>query len=155
LKGEKLKKIEFIAILLLISAVVCISCDRDRKETQSKKAKVTSEDVKKEATEALDTTLAFTKQQKEYYVKRIETKITEYDEKLDELKKKAAMMTAEAQEELNEKIAKLQTQQKTVINQLEDMKSASGGAWHDLKDGLDSSIDEMDKSFKKALSRFK
>ncbi|MBN2515691.1 MAG: hypothetical protein JXC33_06620 [Deltaproteobacteria bacterium] len=144
-----------IVVIVMVILGLVVACGDDKKETAESKDKVTAEDVKREAKEALKTTLAYTQQQKDEYQKRMDAKIKEYDQKIDELKKKAEVLKEEKEAELDKKIEELQEKRTSASKKLQDLKSASGKAWEDLKDGMDASMNELEHAFKRALSHFR
>lgn len=54
----------------------------EKKESATSPEKVTAQEVKKKAKEAVETAMAYTQQQREEYQKQLEGKIKEYDRKL-------------------------------------------------------------------------
>jgi len=142
-------------VIVMVSLGLLLACGEDKKEPVKTKAKVTAQDVKRETKEALKTTLAYTQQQKDEYQKRVETKIKEYDQTIDELKKKAAVLKKDKKAELDKKIEELQKKRTSASKKFQDLKSASGKAWEDLKDGMDASMNELEHAFKRAISHFR
>jgi len=49
----------------------------------------------------------------------------------------------------------LRKRRDAIFKKLEELRSTSGKAWEDLKSGLDTAMDEIEKAYQQALSRFK
>jgi ABC-type glycerol-3-phosphate transport system substrate-binding protein len=150
-----MKQIGCAMILVAFLSICFLAACGDRKESAKSEIGVTSEDVKKEAAEAVETTMAYTEHQKEKYQKQIEAKFEEYDQKIDELKVRAEGLQGEAKEELRQKIEELRKRRDATYNTLDELKSASGRAWDDMKSGMDTAMDELDEAYERALSRFR
>jgi TolA-binding protein len=134
----------------LVCAVVLAGCGGEEQAT-----KVTPEDVKEEAKEALQTATAFTAEQKEAYQKQIESTLEEYNQRMDELKTKAGALKGEARAKVNEQMEMLRNKREAAVQNLEQLKAASGEAWGDLKTGMDQAMTELQQAYDQALSHFK
>ena len=142
----------FILILLLTTGVslgLWPGCG-EKKETE-----VTSKDVKKEDKEAVETAKAYTQQQKKEYQEQIEAKIKGYDQNLDELKVKAKGVKGEAKAEFNRQMDELRKKKEEASQKLKEMQSATGKAWEDLKSGVETALEDLEKTFKQMMKRFK
>jgi len=144
-----------IIVIVIVCLGLLVACGEDKKVPAKSKTKVTAQDVQRETKEALKTTLAYTQQQKDEYQKRVETKIKEYDQKINELKKKAEVLKEEKKAEFDKKIEELQKKRTSASKKLQNLKSASGKAWEDLKNGMDASMNELEHAFKRAILHFK
>jgi len=119
-----------------------------------KKADVSSEDVKKETKEALEAAKELTVQQKEEFQKKMRDELDRMQKEIDRLVFKANQAKKETRAELNKAIGELQQKKDATARKLQDLESASGNAWNDLKSGLNASMEEFEKSYAKAKSRF-
>ena len=72
-------------VSLFVSSLFLADCN-NQDQAKQPESKVTAQDVKKESKEALNTAVAYTKQEKEAYLQQIEAELKEYDQKLSKLK---------------------------------------------------------------------
>ena len=115
---------------------------------------VTGEDVKKEAKEAMETTMAYTAAKKEEYQKKLDAQLNKYQQKLDALQVQAETMTQEAKTEYEEKLETLRQKKEALQQKAGELKSKSGKAWEDMKAGIDNAMKDLDAAFDQAASRF-
>lgn len=155
----------YIILTLLIFGIpgffmtACSEQDQTAEKTTQNNAKIenlatTPEDIKKEAKDLARTTMAYTEEQKTLYMEKIENRMEHYSQKLDELETKLDMMHEQAKADLAVEMEKLQQKKRDVAEKVKELQSASGEAFDDLKDGMDRAMEEMDKAYDKALSRF-
>ena len=60
----------------------------------------------------------------------------------------------EAKADMSRQMVELREMQKKVQKKLQEMKIASGKAWQDAKEGAQSTMDDLQKAYEKARSRF-
>ncbi len=150
-----MKKFLFISIVISIFFTgIYMGCGK-KEETKKTEKKTTIEDVKKEAKEALNATASYAAQKKREYQKKIEDKIKKLDNKIDELEKKASQLKDQSKVALERDIETLRNQQKVLKEKLKKWESTSGKAWEDLKGGIDTALDKIEKSYDKAISKLK
>ena len=85
---------------------------------------------------------------------KMENKAAEIGKKLDELEQKMKTSKDEAKADMSRQMDELREMQKKVQNKLKEMKVASGKAWQDAKEGAQSTMDDLQKAYEKARSRF-
>ena len=150
-----------IALLIMLTSffglAFLVACG-DQKEAEKSKTEVTSEDVKKEAKEAMETAKTFAQQQKEEYLQQIEGKMKEFDRDMQELLVKAQFRATDLKEEskaqFDQSMEELRNKKQAAAEKLNELNSASGKAWEDIKSGMDSAMDELSKAFDRARSHF-
>jgi chromosome segregation ATPase len=118
------------------------------------KSGVSAEDVKKETKEALGAAKELTVQQKEEFQKKMRDELDRIQREIDRLVFKANQAKKETRAELDKAIGELQKKKDATAKKLQDLESASGKAWGDLKSGLNASMEELEKSYTRAKSRF-
>jgi len=151
-KGECiLKRFSFLLTVMIIS--VCMALAEQRIAVEAKTG-TSAQDVKKETKEALEATKEFTLQQKEDFQKKIQAELDRMQQQIDHLRAKAAQAKTEAQAELNKAIAEPQKRKDAAGKKLQELESASEKAWGNLKSGLNSAMEDLEKSYKRALSHF-
>jgi len=141
--------------LLLVAVVVVLGLGWNGQAVAADtKPGVSGEDVKKETKEAVDTTKEYTVQQKEEFQKKMRAELDRMQKQIDHLKAKANRAKKEAQAELNHAVEELQEQKDAAGKKLKELESATGKAWGDLKSGLNATMEELEKSYKRARARF-
>ena len=85
---------------------------------------------------------------------KMENKAAEIGKKLDELEQKIKTSKEEAKTDMSRQMVELREMQKKVQKKLQEMKIASGKAWQDAKEGAQSTMDDLQKAYEKARSRF-
>src|SRR5689334_21294214 len=73
------------------------------------------------------------KQQRDQYVKNVDAKLAEFDQKFDGLDERAKALRGPAQGDLKNAVDQLRDQRKTVTRKLDDLKSVSIDSWMTLK----------------------
>lgn len=92
---------------------------------------------------------------KEVYIQRLQTQFDEWKPEIERLKMKAEQAAAGAKTEYKKVFEDLQAKQKTARVKLDELRQSSGGAWGDLKTGIEGAWRELEKALKAAVSKFK
>jgi len=137
----------FIIVVLLALSLGC--------GQQEPQKPVTSKDVKQKATEAVQTAKEYLAQQQEKYLKEAQEKLNNLDKEISDLRQQAEKQTGEVQQKLSGQADSLQKKLEAAKAKLAAMKDASGDAWKKLKSGMDSAVDELEKSYKQAETESK
>lgn len=88
------------------------------------------------------------------FVNAMEKQINAMNNRIEELKKDAAVLKDEAKVKAQNAIAELCALRDKALVKLKELKQASGEAWQDLKPVLKESMDGLEDAFKKIKSRF-
>jgi len=94
-------------------------------------------------------------QQKKHYEKNMQERLGKLGKQLDELKAKAAAMTAEAQKDINQDLAKADERREAASRKLEKIRKESVTTWEKFSTELDQAADDFENAYKKAKERFK
>ena len=86
---------------------------------------------------------------------KLSGKLNELDNKLEELKAKAASSAGTAKAEYEKTIDELRGKRKEVEEHLGKLKTASEEGWKELKKGTKKALDSMSKSIDNAIRKFK
>jgi len=141
--------------LLLVAVVVVLGLGWNGQAMAAEtKSGVSGEDVKKETKEALETTKEYTVQQKEEFQKKMRAELDRMQTQIDHLTAKAHRAKKETQVELNHAIEELQGKKDAAGKKMKELESATGKAWGDVKSGLNATMEELEKSYKRARARF-
>jgi hypothetical protein len=117
--------------------------------------KITADEVKQEIKEAANATASMTKQEMDAFVVQMEAQLKNFDEKIARLQARAETLAGEAKESVDRKIETLVEKRENAYEKLQSLKSASAGAWEDLKSGLQSAMFELNRAMKEAADGFK
>ena len=150
-------------IVIIASSTLLTSCSEQKPTTEKtalEKGKVenlatTPADIKKEAKDLAETTMAYTEEQKAQYEKIIQEKLVQYNRKFMELESQLVMMNEQAKADLAAEMAELNDKKAVAAAKAKELQSTGGEAWADLKAGMDKAFMEMDKAYDQARSRFK
>jgi Skp family chaperone for outer membrane proteins len=148
-KGENEMK-HFGIVLAMIGVLFFVfSCG------ESTETGVTSEDVKKETKEAYDTAVEYSKQQKEEILRKMQAKLDQYKQNIEKLKIKTELMSEGLKADFDRRVDELQEKQEAAEEKLSELKSSSGKAWSEIKEGLDQAMLDLDQAYVDARSQFK
>jgi D-ribose pyranose/furanose isomerase RbsD len=89
------------------------------------------------------------------YMKKLEENLTEYNTKLVEMKAKVAEVQDDLKAEYLSQVENLENKRDEFVVKYEQLKTASGHAWDDVKVGTEKTWSELTDSIEKAVSRFK
>ncbi len=81
------------------------------------------------------------------YQEKMETQLQELRTKLDTLKVKANLASADARDELNRQFEALKPKLEAAQQKLADLKEASGPAWESLKGGFEKALTDLKKGW--------
>jgi uncharacterized coiled-coil DUF342 family protein len=92
---------------------------------------------------------------REHYQEQIESKLNEWGEEIEQLRKKADKLGGDAREKYKEQIEELRARQETARKKLEDLKRTGGEAWEDFRSGAEAALDELKKGVEGAIAKLK
>jgi alanyl-tRNA synthetase len=92
---------------------------------------------------------------REHYQEQIESKLNEWGEEIEQLRKKADKLGGDAREKYKEQIEELRARQETARKKLEDLKRTGGEAWEDFRSGAEAALDELKKGVEGAVAKLK
>lgn len=129
-------------------------------KTTPERAKVenlatTPGDIRKEAGDLAKTTMTYTEEQKALYQKKIQDKMGQYSQNLKELQEKLAMMNEQAKADMAAEMEELKRKKAEMGEKARELQATGSEAYGDIRKGLDSAIDEMDKAYDEAMKRFR
>jgi restriction endonuclease S subunit len=81
--------------------------------------------------------------------------LNELDQKIAKLQEKANKAEAETKVKYQETLDALIKKREMVRSEFEKFKAASTEVWENLKVGMDTAVEDLEKAYKKALSHFK
>jgi DNA repair exonuclease SbcCD ATPase subunit len=143
------------AILLLCLTTALLTACGDEKEPATSKPTVSSEDVKKEVTDAAKTTVAYFEARKKAYQEQVAARLEDYDKRLDELKAMAMTMRDQARTRINQKMELLQKKVASAYQKLDELKIATDNAWEGSKSRMDSALAELENAYQETNKEVK
>lgn len=150
-----MRRLALVSVALFAGLWLFSACTEKKEAPGGGPDTVTSQDVKEETREAMETAAAYTQEQKEQFERQVQGKLDEFEDKLAELKAEAEKMNTEARAGLNQEIEELRAKREALQDDLRKLRSESGKAWSDVRSGTQSAMEELEKAFDKAMSRFK
>ena len=138
--------------LMLAGLVAVTGCER--KPADRTPGKVTSEDVRRDAGQAVNTAVEFSQQAKEEFQKNLDARLKNMDAEIAKLREKGRDLKDEAKVKWDQKLADLQTKRDAARAKLGEIGQSSADAWKDVQKGAQSAWDELDKAFKDASREF-
>ena len=139
-------------VLLLAGLVAVVGCER--KPADRTPGKVTSEDVRRDAGQAVNTAVEFSQQAKEDFQKNLDAHLKNMDAEIAKLHEKGRDLNGEAKVKWDQKLADLETKRDAARAKLAEVGKSSAEAWKDVQKGAQSAWDEMDKAFRDASHEF-
>lgn len=115
----------FVAFLLVLPA-----CNRDRVRASSDENRTDQ-----------------MKEQRAEYIRSVNAKLAEFDQKLDGLDARAKGMSGPEKRDFQESIDRLRDQRKDVGRKLDDLKKVSLDSWVPLKTEVDEAIASLERSY--------
>jgi TolA-binding protein len=139
-------------ILMLSGLFASSGCEQ--KPANQTPGKVTPEDVRRDAGQAVNTAAKFSQQSKEEFQKKLETQLNELDAKIAKLREKGSDLKDEAKVKWDRKMADLEKKRDAARAKLDEVGRSSAEAWKDVQKGAASAWDELDKAFRDASQEF-
>jgi len=141
-----------IAVLIGVMAGGC-SDQSDREKGASPEAP-SAEDVREEASEAVDASVDYAASKKEEYEREVADKLARIDKRLARLKEQVADAGEEAGAELRDTVDRLSEKRQEVQSELARLRERAPDAWRELRDGLNAAVADLDKALKDAVAQF-
>ncbi len=139
-------------VVMLAGFVAVIGCEQKTAHPTLKK--VTSEDVRRDAGQAVNTGAAFSQQTKEEFQKNLDARLKELDGEIAKLREKGRDLKDQAKANWDQKMADLETKRDAARAKLAEVGHASAEAWKDVQKKAQSAWDELDKAFHDASREF-
>lgn len=142
----------FVWMLMLAGLFAAIGCER--KPADRTPGKVTSEDVRRDAGQAVNTAGEFSRQTKEEFQKNLDARLKELDAEIAKLREKGRDLKDKAKANWDQKMAELERKRDAARAKLAEVAHSSAEAWKDIQKGAQSAWDELDKAFRDASREF-
>ena len=139
-------------MLMLAGSLITSGCER--KPADRAPGKVTSEDVRRDAGQAMNTAVEFSQQAKEDFQKNLDAHLKNMDAEIAKLHEKGRDLKGDAKLKWDQKLADLETKKDAARAKLAEVAQSSGAAWKDVQQGAQSAWDDLDKAFQDASHEF-
>ena len=89
------------------------------------------------------------KDQRDQYIRSIEAKLDEFDQKFDGLDARAAALSEPARAGFKNAVDSLRDQRRAVTRKLDDLRKVSLDSWQTLRGDVDNALAELENSYQK------
>jgi hypothetical protein len=137
-------------MLMLAGLLAASGCEQ--KPTDRTPGKVTSGDVRRDASHAAETAVEYSRQGKEEFQKKLDIRLKEMDAEIAKLREKGRDLKDKAK--WDHKMTELEAKRDAARAKLAEISHSSEKAWKDVEKGAQSAWDELDKTFRDALREF-
>jgi hypothetical protein len=142
----------WLCVLMLAGFVADTGCDRESADPTPGKA--TPEDVRRDAGQPVNTAAEFSKQAKEEFQKKLETRLKGLGAEIAKLREKGRDLKDEAKANWDRRMGDLETKRDAARAKLAEVGHSSTEAWKDVQKGAQSAWDELDNAFRDASREF-
>jgi predicted nucleic acid-binding Zn-ribbon protein len=92
--------------------------------------------------------------ERDAYVEKFKAQLDQLNAKIDAIEAKANEAKADARIKHEKELDQLRARRDAARSRLDELRTASGDAWHDLKGGFERSWDAFSDAVKHAVERF-
>jgi TolA-binding protein len=142
----------WVWMLVLVGLLTASGCDQ--RPADRTPGKVTSEDVRRDAGQAVKTAVEFSQQTKEEFQKSLDARLKELDAEIAKLREKGRDLKDDAKANWDRKMADLEAKREAARAKLAEIGQSSAEAWKDVQKGAQSAWDELDKAIRDAAREF-
>lgn len=93
--------------------------------------------------------------EKERYMDEVDTKIKQWNARIDELKAKAEVAESQNRRAILEKVDELQRKRRELEQKVQKIRTAGEGAWSDLKNSTKKAVNDLEQGIQSAFSKLK
>jgi molecular chaperone DnaK (HSP70) len=93
--------------------------------------------------------------QKEEYQKQTEAKLKTFDQKMEEMRNRAAGVKQESREEFNRQMEELKKAREAANRKLGELKAESAKSWEKTKAEMEAAMKDLRKRYDGMMSRFR
>jgi DNA repair photolyase len=138
--------------VMLPAFVAVMGCEQNSADPTPKK--VTSADVRRDVGQAAETAAEYSRQTKEEFQQKLETRLKELDAEIAKLREKRHDRKDEAKAKWDQSMTELDKKRDAACAKLAEVRDSSAEAWKDVRMGAQSAWDELDKAFRDASREF-
>ena len=147
-----------IAISMLVASVLLLFSAATYAGQKEQDNKTTSEDVKKETKEALQTIKSYSYEQRDKAVKEVKSVLNVLDVRIDrmqgQIEQKWNEMDQSSRDQLRNTLKTLRDKRNQLSEWYGGLQQSSAGAWNHVKEGFIEGYDSVASAFDKAQKEF-
>ena len=140
--------IRVFCVVTVVAFLVITGCEQ--KSARPTPTKITSEDVRRDAGQAVNTAAEFAQQTKEEFQKNFDARLKDLDAEIAKLREKGRDLKDDAKTTWDRKMAELEAKRDVARAKLDEVSHSSAEGWKDIQKGAQSAWDELDKAIKDA-----
>lgn len=141
-------------IWMFMLSVLLAASGCDQKPVDRPSGTVTSEEVRRDAGQAVNTAAEYSAQTKEEFQKRLDARLKELDAEIAKLQEKGRDLKDDAKANWDRKMADLEMKRDAARVKLAEVGHSSAEAWKDVQKGAQSAWTDLDKAFHDASREF-
>ncbi|MFN7291697.1 MAG: hypothetical protein ACK5YR_19395 [Pirellula sp.] len=145
-----------LAFICIVSASLLTGCYKEREPVSrgTPAPSVTIDDVKSDASKALNTASEYSSEQKKKMIQKWQEQRSAMDLQMEELKKKGEQLTADAKDDWNKKMTVLESKRQAAKEKIIEMENSTAEAWGDIEKGAVAAWDDFKNAFQDASKDF-
>jgi alkylation response protein AidB-like acyl-CoA dehydrogenase len=113
---------------------------------------VSAEKVVKEAQETIEATRQYTVQQKETFQRKAQEELAVMQQQILELRAKVEKASDSTRADLQQSLNELEKKKDGVRENLDELKYATDAKWHEVRERMNSALDEVKRSYRRLLA---
>lgn len=115
-------------------------------------SKAGTEKIVKEARETIEATKEYTVQQKEAIERKAHEELAVLQRQIVELRGKVTRASETTRTELQKSLNELEKKKDVAKERLEELKGTTDAKWHEVQEGMTTTLNELRQSYQKLLS---
>lgn len=139
---------------IFLLAGVLISCGCETKPTDSIPGKVSSQDVRRDASKAVNSAVEFSQQAKVDFQNNLDTGLKKLEAEMATLREKGRDLKDDAKTNWDQKMADLEVKRDATRSKLNELQTSTAEAWKDMQKGAQSAWEELESAFRDASREF-
>lgn len=143
-----------LLIAPLTAAALLTGCDPGSQSNPSTESRPAAQDAKEKVKAAATATNDYLAAARDEFVTTMNQRLTELDARVAELVKKSEGYKDEAKAQADLTLAALKEQRAKMNEKLEAFKKTGADAWKDMKAGLATAMDDLEKACDNARAKF-
>lgn len=145
--------------LASIGLAIMAGCDPKKAQdpptpTTPATPKVSMDEVKRDVAKSINTTAAYTQQERDKMIADMKAKMKVMDENIESLRLKGKVLASDARANWELKMAVLEERRKLTDEKLSEFGASTSKAWGDMEAGVKSAWEELSKAFQEASNEF-
>jgi hypothetical protein len=145
--------------LSTLGLALILGCEQKARQSQpnpgsAMPANVTIDDVQQDAAASMNTTAAYSQQEKDKLVADMKAQLAIMDANIEKLRLKGEDLASDAKTNWELKMAALDQKRQLANQKLAEIGESTSKAWSDVEAGAKSAWEELSKAFEEASNEF-